>query len=129
MKNTSAVEKIQGEIADIAERGGKFNLKEIDDLISNVTDSMPDGLLKSRTAQQVAAELSDSLSTLVKRRAKQFPELNKAWKAAWEEAAKNAYTIQSILRQYSAPISIGIVVICCFVGFAVLWTKLSSVCA
>lgn len=55
--------------------------------------------------------------------------LNKAWKAAWEEAAKNAYTIQSILRQYSAPISIGIVVICCFVGFAVLWTKLSSVCA
>lgn len=55
--------------------------------------------------------------------------LNKAWKAAWEEAAKNAYTIQSLLRQYSAPISIGIVVICCFVGFAVLWTKLSSVCA
>ncbi len=55
--------------------------------------------------------------------------LNKAWKAAWDEAARNAYTIQSMLRQYSAPISIGIVVICCFVGFAVLWTKLSSVCA
>ncbi len=54
--------------------------------------------------------------------------LNKAWKAAWEEAAKNAYTISSILKLYSAPISIGIVVICCFVGFAVLWTKLSSVC-
>lgn len=54
--------------------------------------------------------------------------LNKAWKAAWEEAARNAYTIQSLLRQYSAPISIGIVVICCFVGFAILWTKLSSVC-
>jgi len=54
--------------------------------------------------------------------------LNKAWKAAWEEAAKNAYTISSFLRQYSAPISIGIVVICCFVGFAVLWGKLSSVC-
>ena len=54
--------------------------------------------------------------------------LNKAWKAAWEEAAKNAYTISSILKQYSAPISIGIVVICCFVGFAILWTKLSTVC-
>ena len=54
--------------------------------------------------------------------------LNKAWKAAWEEAAKNAYTLSSFLKQYSAPISIGIVVICCFVGFAVLWTKLSSVC-
>lgn len=53
---------------------------------------------------------------------------NKAWRTAWEEAAKNAYTISSFLRQYSAPISIGIVVICCFVGFAILWTKLSSVC-
>lgn len=91
MKNTSAVEKIQREIADVAEQGGKFNLKEIDDLISNVTDSMPDGLLKSRTAQQVAAELSDSLSTLVKRRAKQFPELNKAWKAA-NTYYKDTYT-------------------------------------
>lgn len=53
-------------------------------------------------------------------------EHNKAWKAAWEEAAKNAYTVQSILRQYQAPISIGIVVICCFIGFAILWTKISG---
>ncbi len=53
---------------------------------------------------------------------------NKAWRAAWEEAAKNAYTISSFLKQYQAPISIGIVVVCCFIGFAILWTKLSSVC-
>ena len=53
---------------------------------------------------------------------------NKAWRAAWEEAAKNAYTIRSFLKQYQAPISIGIVVVCCFIGFAILWTKLSSVC-
>ncbi len=53
---------------------------------------------------------------------------NKAWRVAWEEAAKNAYTISSFLRQYQAPISIGIVVVCCFIGFAILWTKLSSVC-
>lgn len=54
---------------------------------------------------------------------------NKAWRAAFEDAAMNAYTIKSIFRQYQAPIAIGIVVICCFIGFAVLWTKLSSVCA
>ncbi len=53
---------------------------------------------------------------------------NKAWRVAWEEAAKNAYTIRSFLTQYQAPISIGIVVVCCFIGFAILWTKLSSVC-
>ncbi len=53
---------------------------------------------------------------------------NKAWRVAWEEAAKNAYNIRSFLKQYQAPISIGIVVICCFIGFAILWTKLSSVC-
>ncbi len=53
---------------------------------------------------------------------------NKAWRAAFEEAAINAFTIKSILRQYQTPIGIGIVVICCFIGFAVLWTKLSSVC-
>ena len=53
---------------------------------------------------------------------------NKAWQNAWEESAKQAYTIASMLQQYSAPISIGIVVICCFVGFAILWTKLSTVC-
>jgi hypothetical protein len=53
---------------------------------------------------------------------------NKAWRVAWEEAAKAAYTISSFLKQYQAPISIGIVVVCCFIGFAILWTKLSSVC-
>lgn len=49
--------------------------------------------------------------------------LNKAWKSAWDAAAKNAYSIQSILSQFQTPIAIGIVIICCFVGFAILWTK------
>jgi len=53
---------------------------------------------------------------------------NKAWRIAWEDAARNAFTIQSILRQYQTPIAIGIVVVCCFLGFAILWTKLSTVC-
>jgi hypothetical protein len=50
--------------------------------------------------------------------------LNKAWKSAWESAAKNAYSIRSFLTQFQTPIAIGIVVICCFVGFAILWTKI-----
>lgn len=53
---------------------------------------------------------------------------NKAWRIAFEDAAANAYTMKSIFKQYQTPIAIGIVVICCFIGFAVLWTKLSSVC-
>jgi hypothetical protein len=91
MKNTSAVKKIQAEIKKEEALGRKYTLKEIDDLISNVTDAMPDGVLKSRTAQQVAAQLSDSLDTLVKGRAKQFPDLNKAWKAA-NTYYKDTYT-------------------------------------
>ena len=51
-------------------------------------------------------------------------EENKAWKAAWEEAAKNAYTITSFIKQFQTPIAIGMVIICCFIGFAILWTKI-----
>ena len=49
--------------------------------------------------------------------------LNKAWKSSWESAAKNAYSIRSFMSQFQTPIAIGIVIICCFVGFAILWTK------
>lgn len=49
--------------------------------------------------------------------------LNKAWKSSWDSAAKNAYSIRSFMSQFQTPIAIGIVIICCFVGFAILWTK------
>lgn len=49
--------------------------------------------------------------------------LNKAWKSSWDAAAKNAYSIRAFLSQFQTPIAIGIVIICCFVGFAILWTK------
>jgi len=52
-------------------------------------------------------------------------EQDKAWKASWEEAAKNAFTITSFLRNFQTPIAIGIVVLCCFIGFAILWTKIA----
>ena len=51
--------------------------------------------------------------------------LNKAWKSAWDTSAKNAYSIQSILNKFQTPIAIGIVIICCFVGFAILWSKVN----
>ena len=91
MKNTKGIESIQKEIAAAAEEGRKYTLKEIDDLISNVTDAMPDNVLKSKTAQQVAAQLADSLDTLVTNRAKEFPSLNQAWKDA-NGYYKNTYT-------------------------------------
>ena len=50
--------------------------------------------------------------------------LNKAWKSAWDSAAKNAYSIRSFMAQFQTPIAIGIVIICCFVGFAILYSKI-----
>ena len=49
--------------------------------------------------------------------------LNKAWKSSWDSAAKNAYSIRSFMSQFQTPIAVGIVIICCFVGFAILWSK------
>lgn len=50
--------------------------------------------------------------------------LNKAWKSAWDSAAKNAYSIRSFMTQFQTPIAIAIVLIACFVGFAILYTKI-----
>ena len=50
--------------------------------------------------------------------------MNKAWKSAFEASAKKAYSLQSFISQFQTPIAIGIVVICCFVGFAILWTRI-----
>lgn len=50
---------------------------------------------------------------------------SKAWKSSWDYSAKNAYSIRSFLSQFQTPIAIGIVILCCFVGFAILWSKVS----
>ena len=50
--------------------------------------------------------------------------LNKAWKSAWDSTARNAYSIRSFMQQFQTPIAIGIVIICCFVGFAILYSKI-----
>lgn len=52
----------------------------------------------------------------------------KAWKSSWDSAAKRAYSLQSFLQQFAVPISIAIVLIATFVGFAILWTRMGSIC-
>lgn len=54
--------------------------------------------------------------------------LNKAWAAAWSAAAKQAYSLKSFFTQFQTPIAIAIVIIAVFVGFAMVWTRLGSVC-
>ena len=54
--------------------------------------------------------------------------LNKAWKSSWDASAKKAYSLQSFFAQFQTPIAIGIVIISSFVGFAIIWTRLGSVC-
>ncbi len=54
--------------------------------------------------------------------------LNKAWKSSWDAAAKKAYSLQSFFTQFQTPIAIGIVILSTFVGFAIMWTRLGSVC-
>lgn len=54
--------------------------------------------------------------------------LNKAWKSAFESAAKKAYSLESFLSQFQTPIAIGIVIISVFVGFAMVWTRLGTIC-
>lgn len=52
----------------------------------------------------------------------------KAWKSAWDSSAKNAYSLKSFLQQFQTPISIAIVLVACFVGFAIVWARMPSVC-
>lgn len=54
--------------------------------------------------------------------------LNKPWKSAWDAAAKKAYSLQSFFTQFQTPIAIGIVILSSFVGFAIIWTRLGSIC-
>lgn len=54
--------------------------------------------------------------------------MNRAWKSAWESAAKKAYSLTNLFTQFQTPIAIGIVIVCCFVGFAILWTRIGGAC-
>jgi len=53
---------------------------------------------------------------------------NKPWKVAFDRASKSAYSIIGLLQQFQTPIAVGIVIIACFIGFAIMWTRLGSIC-
>jgi len=50
---------------------------------------------------------------------------DKAWKDSFEREAKMAYSIMSLLREYAIYLGIGILLLCNFVGFAILWAKIT----
>ena len=51
---------------------------------------------------------------------------SKAWQAAFDAAAKKAYSLQSFMSQFQTPIAIAIVLVAVFVGIAALWTQMPS---
>lgn len=50
---------------------------------------------------------------------------SRAWRNSFERDAKATYSILNLLREYAIYIGIGFIIICNFVGFAILWTKVS----
>lgn len=49
---------------------------------------------------------------------------NKAWRAAFEEASKQAYSLSTFFTQFQTPIAIAIVLVSVFAGFTMLWTRI-----
>lgn len=51
---------------------------------------------------------------------------NRAWFDSWSSGSKKAFSIQNILNQFQTPIAIAIVLVSCFIGFAILWTRIGA---
>jgi hypothetical protein len=51
---------------------------------------------------------------------------NRAWLDSFYSASKKAFSIQNMLNQFQTPIAIAIVLISCFIGFAILWTRVGA---
>lgn len=54
--------------------------------------------------------------------------INKAWKSAFDISAKKAYSLHSFFQQFQTPITIAIVMVAIFVGFAIIWNRLPTIC-
>lgn len=50
---------------------------------------------------------------------------DKAWGSVFERDSKNTYTIMNLLREYSVPISIGLIIILWGIQFMILYGKMS----
>lgn len=53
---------------------------------------------------------------------------SKVWKSQLERELKSAFSIKSVFENFQVPISIGIVAIMIFIGFAIIWGRLPSIC-
>jgi hypothetical protein len=50
---------------------------------------------------------------------------NRSWKNSFEREAKNTYSVMNMLKEYAQFIGIGILLFFNFVGFAILWGKVT----
>ena len=52
----------------------------------------------------------------------------KTWKNYTERMAKKAFTLSSWMDKHQLAITLGIVMFCMFLGFAILWMRMPSIC-
>lgn len=53
---------------------------------------------------------------------------SKSWKEALERKLKSTYSIQSFIQQFQTYIAMGMVALFIFVGFAIIWQRLPTIC-
>lgn len=53
----------------------------------------------------------------------------KTWKNYTERMGKNAFTLKGWADKHQFAIALSVVIFCMFLGFAILWMKLPSICA
>jgi len=53
---------------------------------------------------------------------------SKSWRNSVERDFKKAFSITSMFQQFQVPIAIGITALMIFVGFAIIWGRLPSIC-
>lgn len=53
---------------------------------------------------------------------------DKAWQSAFDAASKKAYSLSSFFQQFQTPIAVAIVILAVFVGFAILWARMGTMC-
>lgn len=53
---------------------------------------------------------------------------SRSWKNSVERDFKKAFSITNMIQQFQVPIAIGLTAIMIFVGFAIIWGRLPSIC-
>ena len=52
----------------------------------------------------------------------------KTWKNYTERMGKNAFTLKGWMDKHQLAVTLGIVIFCIFLGFAILWMRMPSIC-